>query len=95
MFRKHGLPVEIFDYIVWRESRCSAKAISKPNRDGSRDYGLSQVNGSWRSLTARTCKRPANQIAKSLTDPSCNLKVASVLWADGKGASNWRVTSGQ
>ena len=95
MFRKHGLPVEIFDYIVWRESRCSAKAISKPNRDGSRDYGLSQINGSWRSLTARTCKRPANEIAKSLTDPSCNLKVASVLWDDGKGASNWRVTSGQ
>jgi soluble lytic murein transglycosylase-like protein len=95
MLRKHRLPVEVFDRIMWRESRCNPRAVSKPNGDGSIDSGLLQINSSWRTLTARTCKRPARQVSKSLTDPSCNLKVAAVLWADGKGASNWRVTSGQ
>lgn len=95
MFRKHGLPVAKFDHICWRESRGNAKAVSRPNRDGSVDIGLVQINSSWRTLTARTCRRPYRQVIKSLTDPSCNLKVARVLWAGGKGASNWRVTSGQ
>ena len=95
MLRKHQLPVEVFDRIMWRESRCNPNAISKPNRDGSVDVSLLQINSTWRTLTAKTCKRPYNQVIKSLTDPSCNLKVARILWADGKGASNWRVSSGK
>jgi soluble lytic murein transglycosylase-like protein len=95
MLRKHRLPVEVFDHIMWRESRCLSYAVSKPNGDGSRDIGLLQINNTWRTLTAKTCKRPYGQVVKSLTDPSCNLKVARVLWANGKGASNWRVNSGQ
>jgi hypothetical protein len=95
MFRKHGLPIRAFDHICWRESRGNSSAVSRPNGDGSVDIGLLQINSTWRTLTARTCKRPYRQVIKSLTDPSCNLKVARILWADGKGASNWRVTSGQ
>jgi soluble lytic murein transglycosylase-like protein len=95
MLRKHQLPVAVFDRIMWRESRCIPTAISRVNGDGSRDAGLLQINNTWRTLTARTCKRPYSQVLKSLTDPSCNLKVAHILWADGKGASNWRVSSGQ
>ena len=95
MLRKHGLPVAVFDHIMWRESRCIATAVSRPNGNGTIDSGLLQINSSWRTLTAKTCKRPYRQVIKSLTDPSCNLKVARVLWANGKGASNWRVTSGQ
>jgi hypothetical protein len=32
-------------------------------------------------------------VIRSLTDPSCNLKVASAIWDDGKGASNWGARS--
>jgi hypothetical protein len=93
MFRKHGLPVPIFDMLVWRESRCIVDVVSKPNRDGSRDIGAAQINSSWKTLTARTCNRPFREVVKSLRVLSCNLKVAAVLWNGGKGASNWRVSS--
>ena len=59
----------------------------------SYDVGLLQINSSWRTLTAQVCKRPARQVLRSLTDPSCNLKVAAVLWDNGKGASNWGTRS--
>ena len=61
----------------------------------SYDVGLLQINSGHRSLTARVCKRPANHLIRSLTDPSCNLKVARVLWDNGKGVSHWRATSGK
>jgi hypothetical protein len=112
LFRKHGLPVEVFDYIVWRESKCEPKAVGWNYHKGydhtdcvlspaatykncravrSYDVGLVQINSSWRTLTAQVCKRPAHQLIRSLTDPSCNLKVASVIWDKGRGASNWGV----
>jgi hypothetical protein len=114
MLRKHGLPVEVFDHIMWRESKCEPKAVGWNYRRGtdhtdcvlspasvykncravrSYDVGLVQINSGWRTLTARVCKRPARQLIRSLTDPSCNLKVASVLWDGGKGASNWGTRS--
>ena len=93
MFRKHGLPVPVFDRLAWRESRCVVDIVSKPNGDGSVDIGALQINSSWRTLTARTCNRPFRQVVKSLRVLSCNLKVAAVLWDGGKGASNWRVSS--
>jgi hypothetical protein len=116
MLRSHGLPVEVFDRIMWRESRCIPTAVGWNYRQGkdhtdcvlspaptyknckavrSYDIGLLQINSSWRSLTARVCKRPARQVLRSLTDPSCNLKVASAIWDDGKGLRNWRATSGK
>jgi hypothetical protein len=61
----------------------------------SYDVGIMQINSGHRSLTARVCKRPRRQLIRSLTDPSCNLKVASVLWDNGKGAAHWRATSGK
>lgn len=91
VFRKAGLPVKTFGYLSWRESRCNPHAVSAPNGDGSRDSGLLQINSSWRTLTARICKRPAREVIKSLTHLSCNIKVAVVLWQDGRGASNWRI----
>ena len=114
LLRKHGLPVEVFDHIMWRESKCEPKAVGwnyRRNYDhtncvlsapsvykncravASYDIGLLMVNSSWRTLTARVCKRPKRQLIRSLTDPSCNLKVASVIWDDGKGASNWGARS--
>lgn len=54
------------------------------------DLGLLQINSSWVSLTKTTCK--TNDIFKLLS-VNCNLAVASILYNDGQGLSNWRATS--
>jgi hypothetical protein len=115
LLRQYRLPVEVFDRIMWRESRCTPQAIGWNYRKGtdhndcvlspaptykncsavrSYDVGLLQINSGHRTLTAQVCKRPRRQLLRSLTDPSCNLKVARVLWDNGKGAGHWRATSG-
>jgi hypothetical protein len=91
--RRHGLPVKQFSYIMWRESRCNPKAVSSQNGDGSYDYGGLQVNSTWRTVTARVCSRPYNQVKKSLLKWECNLKVSRFLYDNG-GLGHWRVTSG-
>ena len=96
LMRRHHLPVAIFTKLAWRESRCQAKTVSAVRKStGQPDVGIWQIQGSWRTLTMRTCKVPRNKVIKALQNPECNAKVASVLWADGKGASNWRVNSGK
>lgn len=93
-FRAIGLkPVDRFSYIAWRESRCSPTAISRLNRNGSRDYGLLQINSSWKSVTAKVCHAKFGDM-KVLLDPICNMKVARYLLGDGDGLSNWNSTSG-
>jgi len=91
--RKHGLPVREFSYIMWRESRCNPKAVSSQNSNGSYDYGALQVNSTWRTVTARICKRPSRQVKKSLLKFDCNLKVSRYLYENG-GLGHWRITSG-
>ena len=59
----------------------------------SYDIGLLQNNSGWRTVTARICNRPYRQLIKSLTDPSCNLKVAKYLYDHG-GLAHWKGTSG-
>ena len=59
----------------------------------SYDVGLVQVNSTWKTLVAQICKRPRRQLIKSLSNPSCNLKVARYLYKNG-GLGHWRSTSG-
>lgn len=59
----------------------------------SYDVGLLQNNSGWRTVTARICNRPYRQLIKSLTDPSCNLKVAKYLYDNG-GLAHWKGSSG-
>lgn len=59
----------------------------------SYDIGLLQNNSGWRTVTARICNRPYRQLIKSLTDPSCNLKVAKYLYDNG-GLAHWKGSSG-
>lgn len=97
LFKEHGLPVEIFSYIAWRESRCNPKAINAKfkngklvwtrNRNGTYDSGLVQINSSWRTLTLQICKSKDLQI---LFDVNCNLKVAKFLLEQTRGGlNNW------
>ena len=59
----------------------------------SYDVGLLQINSTWRTVTAQVCNRPYEQLIKSLSNPSCNLKVARYLYKNG-GIGHWRGTSG-
>jgi len=68
-----------------------AKQYRKCNAVRSYDVGLLQINSSWRTLTKQVCKSSEMLI---LQKPSCNLKVAKILYKDGEGISNWKATSG-
>jgi hypothetical protein len=63
------------------------------NAVSSYDVGLLQNNSGWKTVTAQICKRPRRQLIKSLTDPSCNIKVAKYLYENG-GLAHWRGSSG-
>jgi hypothetical protein len=77
-----------------RDCRLSpAKTYRRCKAVASYDVGLLQINSSWKSLTAQVCRAPFGEMLV-LQDPKCNLRVASILYDDGKGLSNWRSTSG-
>lgn len=97
-FREYGLPVNIFSYIAWRESRCRPNAINARfnkqgqvvwtlNRNGSIDRGLIQVNDSWKTVTSQVCKAPYGKM-DVLFDVDCNLAVARYLLQNG-GLGHW------
>lgn len=97
-FREYGLPVTIFSYIAWRESRCRPNAINARfnkqgqvvwtlNRDGSIDRGLIQVNSTWKTVTSKVCKAPYGQM-DVLFNVDCNLAVARYLLQNG-GLGHW------
>lgn len=48
---ENEVPIHISFAIAWHESRFNPQAISQPNRDGSRDWGLFQLNDSYRNWT--------------------------------------------
>ena len=96
LFKQNKLPTEVFSYIAWRESRCRSIAVNARfdkygkvvwtlNRNKTYDSGLLQINSSWRTLTKQVC----NTDLKGLLKPSCNVKVASVLYDKGDGIRNW------
>jgi hypothetical protein len=84
------VPVKKFSYIMWRESRCLEKIVSKPNSNGTRDYGLLQINSSWRTVTRNVCGGTNLNV---LLNSKCNLKVAKYLFDNG-GMNHWSATSG-
>lgn len=109
LLREYKLPVELYSYLIWRESRCQTKAIGwnyKSNQGpwdckhapasiyrkckavDSYDSGLLQINSSWTTLVADICKGRWGDM-KVLLEPRCNVKVASVLYAEAKGLGNW------
>ncbi len=85
------VPVKKFSYIMWRESRCQEKVVSKPNSNKTRDYGLLQINSSWKTVTRQVC---GGKNINVLLNSKCNLKVAKYLFDNG-GLSHWKATSGE
>ena len=89
--KANGLvPVKKFSYIMWRESRCQEKVVSKKNSNGTRDYGLLQINSSWKTVTKNVCGGKNMDV---LLHSKCNLKVARYLFDNG-GIGHWSASSG-
>ena len=95
-FRDYGLvPVQVFSYIAYRESRCNPNAVNARwnangkiiwtlNKNGSFDSGLLQVNSSWQTVTRNIC---GGEVAL-LRTLDCNLKVSKYLLDNG-GLRHW------
>lgn len=89
-FAEYGLPVEIFSYIAWRESRCTptAQNLTK-NSNGSSDHGLVQINSSWKTVTSEQCNSKKGDLTV-LLNVDCNLKVAKrLLETSSNPLGNW------
>lgn len=89
------------DYIMYRESRCRRIAHNTTlNKDGSQDYGLTQINDwSWCKPTKWQPKgwlQSVNVIdsCQDLFDPYLNLRAAKVIYdysenSSGNGFQPW------
>lgn len=98
LFEQYGLvPVEVFSYIAWRESRCRIKAINATwdadgnltyhlNRNKTWDSGLLQVNSSHKTITKNVCGGGV----ELLMNLDCNLRVAKYLLDNG-GLAHWGI----
>lgn len=101
-FEDHGLvPVEVFSYVAWRESRCNPESVNAIwkngkivwtlNSDGSYDSGLLQINSSWKTATSEVCGSQYGDL-KVLRNLDCNLKVAKfILDNSSNGLANWGI----
>ncbi len=97
-FKQYGLvPVEVFSYIAYRESRCRIKAINirwdargniiwALNNDKSYDSGILQINSTWKTVTRKVCGGGIDL----LMTLDCNLKVAKYLLDNG-GLRHWSI----
>jgi hypothetical protein len=100
-FKEYRLPVQVFSYIAWRESRCNSKAINAKfdkngkvtwtlNKNGSIDRGLLQINSSWKTVTKNVCGTDLD----GLLELDCNLSVAKYIMDNSKGKlMNWKISN--
>lgn len=108
-FKEYGLPVEVFSYIAWRESRCNPKAINARwdskgnmtyslNRDGTWDSGLVQINSSWGRIVRDVCDTDKGSLRLDLQEllkVDCNLRVAKWIMDNTSGKlRNWSIYGG-
>jgi soluble lytic murein transglycosylase-like protein len=81
-----GLDPNILRAIIARESNWTPEAVGKPNRDGTRDYGLVQLNEKTAAtLRARLKRTAVDTLPGALLDPETNLLYAEALLREIKG----------
>ena len=101
LFKKFGLPVKLFSYIAWRESRCEPKAVGWNYHAGMNHLSCKEVVPSCKAIKSfdsgllqinSTWRTLTSQICDSplgdltiLKDPVCNVKVALYLYANTSG----------
>ena len=108
-FKEFGLPVEVFSYIAYRESKCNPKAVNARwnskgqltytlNNNGTWDSGLVQINSSWVRTVREVCNTDAGSFRKDLEalyKVDCNLKVAKWIMDNSSGKlRNWSIYGG-
>lgn len=108
-FKEYGLPVEVFSYIAWRESKCNPKAINARwnskgvmtyalNNNGTWDSGLVQINSSWIRIVREVCNVDTGsmrQDLEALLKVDCNLKMAKWIMDNTSGKlRNWSIYGG-
>ena len=97
-FKKYGLPVKVFSYLAWRESRCNPGAVNAKwkdgkiiwtlNSNGTYDSGLLQINSSWFG----TLKREMGHTPSDLFNPEINAMFASwILHFTSGRLANWNI----
>jgi hypothetical protein len=98
IFKKYALPVKVFSYIAWRESRCNPGAVNAIwengkivwtlNSNGSYDSGLLQINSSW----FKTLREQFGYEPEDLMNPKVNALFASwILHFSSGRLSNWNI----
>ncbi len=108
-FKEYGLPVEVFSYIAWRESKCNPKAVNARwnsrgvmtyalNENGTWDSGLLQINSSWIRTVRDVCNVDTGsmrQDLEALLKVNCNLKMAKWIMDNSSGKlRNWSIYGG-
>lgn len=108
-FKEYGLPVEVFSYIAWRESKCNPKAVNARwnskgvmtyalNDNGTWDSGLVQINSSWIRTVRDVCNvntGSMRQDLEALLKVDCNLKMAKWIMENTSGKlRNWSIYGG-
>jgi hypothetical protein len=108
-FKEYGLPVEVFSYIAYRESKCNPKAVNARwnskgqltytlNNNGTWDSGLVQINSSWVSTVREVCNVDTGSFRRdleALLKADCNLKVAKWIMENSSGKlRNWSIYGG-
>lgn len=99
-FRKYALPVKVFSYIAWRESRCNPGAVNALwengqivwtlNSNGSYDSGLLQINSTW----FKTLRENLGYTPEDLFKPGPNAMFASwILHYSSGRLRNWNFKS--
>ena len=106
LFAKYGLPIEVFSYVAYRESRCNPKSVNATwdkngnmtyhlNKDGSWDSGLLQINSCWLSRVREVFGIDSGNKRKDLEillDPENNVRFAAWIMENSKGKlANWRI----
>ena len=105
-FIEYGLPVDVFSYIAWRESRCNPKATNARwnskgqmtytlNSNGTYDSGLLQINSGWLRTVRDVCNVDTGSARKDLEEllkVDCNLKMAKWIMENTSGKlRNWSI----
>lgn len=108
-FKEFRLPVEVFSYIAYRESKCNPKAVNARwnskgqltytlNNNGTWDSGLVQINSSWIRTVREVCNVDEGSFRKDLEalyKVDCNLKVAKWIMENSSGKlRNWSIYGG-
>lgn len=82
----YGVPAKLLYAIAKVETKFNPKAISKPNKNGSYDIGLMQINSGW----LPTLKK-FNISERGLLDPCTNIMVGAWILSNNikKLGYNW------